>query len=68
MEPKTLYHSEVWAPDGTILSQHDSSAGFLPLKLDEQVIFDRIYHVRDFLDSSHKENGTVYFRRVIRLR
>lgn len=67
MSLKSHYHIEVWQTDGTILSERDTTTPFPKFEVGEQVIFDSILQVKEVLDSSNEADGTVYFRRIVRV-
>lgn len=64
------YHLELWHVDGTILAQHDGTEPFPKWQMGERVhvkMINRTAEVREILDSSSEEGGTVYFRRIVRV-
>jgi hypothetical protein len=69
---KFEYHLELWDKDGTILFDHDGTEPFPDWQNGETVTDERVlkkpFVVQRILDSSNEKDGTVYFRRMVRVR
>jgi negative modulator of initiation of replication len=64
------YHLELWHIDGTILGERDGAQAFPEWRQGDHVqpeMINKPVEVCEILDSSHEENGTVYFRRIVRV-
>ena len=67
LKPHT--HIEFRHLDGALVSESDEHAAPFPLEVGEQMHFgDRVYQVREIIDSTPREaDGVVYFRRFVRM-
>jgi negative modulator of initiation of replication len=66
----TNYHLEIWHVDGTILGERDGAEAFPEWRVGERVqpeMINKAVEVREILDSSNEESGSVYFRRIVRV-
>lgn len=63
-------HLEFWHADGTILQASDENAAPFPIKIGEQIILgNKPYEVSEIIDGEPREsNGTLYYRRVVRVK
>jgi hypothetical protein len=67
---KSHTHLEFWNVDGTILDSSDENAAPFTLKIGEQIIVgERTHEVVEIIDTDPREvDGTVYYRRVVRVK